>query len=111
VNGEQGRRRNGPSLKRRRRRLVVELFVALLVTWTLGFVAVKPLRRTLSPASPSMHFWISLLVPVMFNVPMSFVCVSIYAARVRALQRRCFRCGYDLRSGHDRCPECGADLT
>jgi hypothetical protein len=42
---------------------------------------------------------------------MTSVVVSRVAAARRAAQRRCPRCGYDLRATPDRCPECGTNPT
>lgn len=48
-------------------------------------------------------------------IPIWFLCVltlsplglRLYRRRTRLRTGHCVRCGYDLRGGHSRCPECG----
>ncbi|MHC4217848.1 MAG: hypothetical protein ACYSU7_05260 [Planctomycetota bacterium] len=51
------------------------------------------------------------LLPLML-VPMAIGCVhgGGVLRRNRVRHGRCHRCGYDMRGGGKRCPECGASL-
>ena len=62
-------------------------------------------------ASTRFEFWL-LAVPYWALVlPAAAGAASLAFVAVRARRRlrdgRCGNCGYDLRAGHDRCPECG----
>jgi hypothetical protein len=55
----------------------------------------------------SVPFWFLLLLALL--APGLWL-VSRVRRRLRPKAGRCARCGYDLRAGHDRCPECGESV-
>jgi hypothetical protein len=66
------------------------------------------------PRNEDPKFWITTSVPF-FAANIALVAYSIVAvARERRRQRvdtpRCAQCGYDLRAGPSRCPECGTQV-
>ena len=47
------------------------------------------------------------LLPLLFAILPSSVCVKAMRLKNRKRDRRCPTCGYSLRASKDRCPECG----
>lgn len=49
------------------------------------------------------------ICPLLLALPLA-KCSSLYRKRLRRINGRCTRCGYDLRASTDRCPECGTPI-
>ena len=65
------------------------------------------------PQSPAVNaaYWVIVITSISLSV--AALIWSIWIVRTVRRERRwfrqgrCLRCGYDLRSSRDRCPECG----
>jgi hypothetical protein len=73
----------------------------------VGLYYVLPSRRAPYP------FNVGIVVPYwLITVGLGISIAPLVAGKVRGRFRftgvRCTHCGYDLRGGHERCPECGA---
>jgi hypothetical protein len=82
----------------------------------LGFMAARGSMLDLTrSATPGRYTWRAWALPYWFLVCASGLlpvsrCVMAIAHRGRVRQGLCAECGYDLRSGHARCPECGWEV-
>jgi hypothetical protein len=54
------------------------------------------------------HYVFLLLMASVLALPATVVVVRRKRAARRRAGNQCESCGYDLRAGHDKCPECGA---
>jgi hypothetical protein len=53
--------------------------------------------------------WVPLWFPLMLSLPIVVGWLRAHIVRRRRIaERRCVRCGYDLRATPGQCPECGA---
>jgi hypothetical protein len=71
--------------------------------------SMKPVAGSGAYRSITVPGW--LLPAALLLIPVARLIQKIRGVRRRRRRRRmqqCLDCGYDLRSGHERCPECGA---
>lgn len=67
------------------------------------------LPRTLSTTRDTFvtPWWFIVLLT---GLPAGYLAITLrYALRRKFSATQCRTCGYDLRAGHEKCPECGAD--